>query len=106
MTFDEYQALAWKTMAHDLDVMTTLATLGLGVSGEAGEVADEIKKVIGHGHPLDINKLIKEMGDVLWYLATLSEHLGVPLELVASQNIEKLRARYPEGFSTERSLNR
>lgn len=103
---DHYQALADQTMAHDLDEWQALATLGLGIAGEAGEVADLVKKIIGHGHPLDMAKMTKELGDVLWYVATLSRHLGLSLQFVAEANIEKLRARYPDGFTTERSMNR
>lgn len=83
-----------------------LAVLALGVAGEAGEVADEMKKVIGHGHPLNKEKFKKEIGDVLWYIAVLSHELGFALSEIAEDNTEKLRARYGEAFSTERSINR
>ena len=108
-TFLAYQKLADSTSgAHDsLDRNEArLAIAGLGLAGEAGEVADEIKKVIGHGHKLDEDKLIKEIGDVLWYAAEMCSALGVSLDYVAKKNIEKLKARYPEGFSRERSINR
>jgi NTP pyrophosphatase (non-canonical NTP hydrolase) len=96
-------------MAKDLPEKLNLATLGLGIAGEAGEVADIIKKIVGHGHPLDVptkDKLNKELGDVLWYVATLCYALNLQMEDVAEANIYKLRTRYPEGFSTERSMNR
>ena len=78
----------------------------LGLTGEAGEVADAIKKTIFHGHDLDRDGLIKELGDVCWYLALLCHAIDVPLEEVMSHNIEKLKKRYPEGFSESASINR
>ena len=78
----------------------------LGLTGEAGEVADSIKKVIFHGHKSDYEALVKELGDVCWYIALLCHAIGVPLEEVMSRNIEKLEKRYPEGFSESASINR
>jgi NTP pyrophosphatase (non-canonical NTP hydrolase) len=78
----------------------------LGLTGEAGEVADSIKKVIFHGHKMDRDGLVKELGDVCWYLALLCHAIDVPLEEVMSQNIEKLKKRYPDGFSETASINR
>ena len=98
MDFDSYQNAALRT-AGDI----SLPVLGLGVAGEAGEVADLIKKHIGHGHDLDRSKVGKELGDVLWYVTVLAERVGLSLESVAAQNIAKLRARYPDGFSVEAS---
>lgn len=78
----------------------------LGLPGEAGEVADHIKKYIFHGHPLDRSELIKELGDVCWYLALIAHAIDVPLDVIMISNIEKLRNRYPEGFSESASINR
>lgn len=105
MTLDEYQAEAARTAGTGRGVLE-LPYLGLGIAGEAGEVADEIKKIIGHGHALDREKLKKEIGDVLWYVAVLSRHLGLTLEEVAVANIAKLAVRYPDWFTPERSQNR
>lgn len=99
-TLDEYQRLALRTDDGNTvtdDQMTICC--GLGVAGEAGEVADLIKKWAFHGKPLDQDKLVKEMGDVLWYLSVLAARRGISLEDVARANIAKLRARYPKGFS-------
>jgi len=110
MELNEYQQAAVRTMARDLDPRIEMATLALGMAGESGEVADIVKKLIGHGHPLTEEvrqKLIKECGDVLWYVATFAAlALGLTLDDIAEANIAKLQARYPEGFSSERSLNR
>lgn len=78
----------------------------LGLTGEAGEVADSIKKTIFHGHKMDYDGLVKELGDVCWYLALLCHAIDVPLEEVMTRNIEKLKKRYPEGFSESASINR
>lgn len=78
----------------------------LGVSGESGEFADHVKKWWAQGHTLDSAKVEEELGDVLWYVALACSAMSLDMGVVAERNIEKLRARYPEGFSTERSINR
>ncbi len=108
LTFEDYQNLSLKTAGKfeeaDRVKWTLITTLGL--AGEAGEVADYLKKVYGHGHQLDPVKLKKELGDVLWYLADVCSKHGISLGEVAQLNIEKLRARYPEGFSEAASQAR
>lgn len=101
MTLDEYQLAAARTMKSERGAMNRdgMACEGLGIAGEAGEVADLIKKALFHGHALDPVKLTKELGDVLWYVAALAQHIGVDLSQVAALNIAKLQARYPNGFS-------
>ncbi len=106
MTFDEYQRLALRTAGHREDTQQVLTYTALGLTGESGEVAEVIKKAFFHAHPLDKEALSKELGDVLWYLAVMADGLGIGLEQIAQSNIEKLRKRYPDGFSEERSLNR
>lgn len=78
----------------------------LGLTGEAGEVSDMIKKHIFHGHDLNRGELVKELGDCAWYLALLCTAIDISLEEVLIANIEKLRNRYPEGFSESASINR
>jgi len=107
LTFDEYQQLALRTATReDGDKFKASVEKAMGISGEAGEVTDLLKKVLCHGHKLDKNKLIKELGDVQWYVATNAAEYGISLKEIAVTNIEKLRQRYPEGFSQERSINR
>ncbi len=81
-----------------------LGALGLG--GEAGEVADLVKKHLYQGHGLDRRKLVNELGDVLWYFILLCHTLDVSLEEVMRGNSEKVRERYPHGFEAARSLQR
>lgn len=100
---NQYQRDAMRTAGDRTD---DLACHALGVAGEAGEVADLFKKHLFHGHPLDRAKAAKELGDVLWYVAVLANRIGYSLSNVAELNVEKLRKRYPDGFSSERSQKR
>lgn len=103
LTFDEYQQQAERTLNyHDY----ALANFALGLTGEAGEVADEIKKAVFHAHDLDIKEIEKELGDVMWYLSSIATYLNIDLNDVAQRNIDKLIKRYPDGFDTEKSRNR
>lgn len=103
MTGNEYQRLAMRTATSKCRDMANAA---LGLTGEAGEVADEIKKFLFHGHPLNPEKVVKELGDVLWYVALMADLLNVSLDFVMEHNIEKLKRRYPDGFDPVRSINR
>jgi NTP pyrophosphatase (non-canonical NTP hydrolase) len=103
---DAYQRECLRTKGKHAIPLVDLATLGLGVAGEAGEVADCIKKHIGHGHKLDTDKIAKELGDTLWYIATIADWIGLPLSTVMNMNLEKLKKRYANGFSTEASIAR
>ena len=106
MTINEYQNLAMLTKNPDLTGRELLINSVMGLCGESGEVIDLVKKHVSHGHPLNREKLIDELGDVAWYLAECATVLDVSLEEILERNIEKLKKRYPEGFSTYRSINR
>ncbi len=106
MTINEYQNLAMVTKNPELSGRELLINSVMGLCGESGEVIDLVKKHVSHGHPLNREKLIDELGDVAWYLAECATVLEVPLEDILARNIEKLKKRYPEGFSSERSINR
>lgn len=95
-----------RTMNKDLSQKDALAMLGLGLSGEVGELVDMIKKMVYHGHNLDKAEVVKEMGDIYWYLHNLMNELDVSHELVMQMNIAKLQKRYPEGFSEADSQRR
>ncbi len=105
-SLNDYQAAANRTAADDLAPDTALAVAALGLAGEAGEAAELVKKYLGHGHELDHDALTKELGDTLWYVSRVAHLIGVSLSGIASRNIAKLRARYPDGFTAERSINR
>lgn len=109
MNFNEYQELSKRTMPDGVNKSKDLSNYAMGLAGESGEVIDLLKKVIYHGHPLTIEvqqKLHEEIGDVMHYVAGLCTLLQFDLEDVCIENIEKLKRRYPEGFSSEASVNR
>lgn len=103
---NEYQTAAIRTAARYEDTNIRLSVRALGLAGEAGEFADMIKKVVGHGHEIDYDKMAAELGDVLWYVANLADSLNFDLNDIAQMNVDKLKKRYPDGFTTERSINR
>ena len=70
----------------------------MGLCGESGEAIEIVKKHMFHGRELDRDALIKELGDVAWYIARAADALEVPMEEIFQRNIEKLRKRYPDGF--------
>ena len=106
MNINEYQKLAMTTLNPALSKKDVLINGVMGLCGEAGEAIDIVKKHLAQGHELDREKLIKELGDVAWYLAETATALDIDLEEVLTRNIEKLKKRYPEGFKTENSVNR
>ena len=106
MNFSEYQEMTRRTAGEFNSESEELIAWSMGIGGEAGEIVEYVKKVVFHGHKLDTEKLMFEIGDELYYLARLADLLGFSLEYVANENIEKLRSRYPYGFSTEASRNR
>ena len=106
MTLNEYQQLALVTLNPALNKKDVLINGVMGLCGESGEAIDIVKRHLAQGHELDRDHLIKELGDVAWYLAETAFALDVSLEEVCQRNIDKLKARYPEGFSAERSIHR
>lgn len=78
----------------------------LGLAGEVGELNDMIKKWVFHEKELDEIHLKKELGDVMWYVAMMCQSMGWGLDDVLQMNIDKLIARYPEGFDVIRANNR
>ena len=106
MTPNEYQRLAMTTLNPALSDKDVLINGVMGLCGEAGECIDIVKKHLAQGHALDREKLIKELGDVAWYLAETAYALDADLNTVLQGNLDKLRARYPEGFDAQRSINR
>ena len=106
MTINEYQKLALTTLNPELQEKDVLINGVMGLCGESGECIDIVKRHLAQGHELNREELIKELRDVAWYLAETAFALDVELEEVLMRNIEKLKKRYPEGFSRDRSINR
>ena len=108
ITGNEYQRLAMRTASGPtMETADNLLLNGvMGLNGEAGECIDLVKKHLFQGKELDKEHLAKELGDVAWYLAVAAQGLGYGLDDIFKMNIEKLMARYPNGFEVERSENR
>lgn len=103
MDFDKYEKLASRTGVFEGKVAENpLMYLGLGVTSEAGEVADKIKKIMRNDQgiisPEKKEALKLELGDVLWYLSQISKNLSIPFSEVAQANIDKLWKRHQEGL--------
>ena len=116
MTPNEYQKLALRTdpvtegrfpyfNAVERPTMRIINGV-MGLNGEAGEAVDLVKKHLFQGHELDKEHLAKELGDVAWYLAATADAIGYDLETIFQMNIDKLRARYPDGFDADKSIHR
>lgn len=99
-----YQDMAIRSRSNQTDDVRQMCCLGL--AGEVGEIVDHFKKHLYHGHPLDSKHVMEELGDVLWYVATLADAMGFLLSDVMQTNVAKLNARYPNGFTVEDSINR
>lgn len=105
MKMTDYQKLSARTINPEQSHRENLANFGLGL-WEAGETADLIKKHLYHGHELDRGEVAKELGDLLWYIAGIATALDLDLGDIAQGNIDKLRKRFPNGFSEADSIAR
>lgn len=115
---NDYQEKALRTWKDAGSIESRLQNVALGLAGEAGEVADAMKKAIHHGHgfksvkstkeskAVSTDDLAKELGDIMYYVSVGAHELGYTLQEIAEININKLAKRYPEGFSVEASINR
>ena len=108
---NKYQQLAARTLIDEPDFKISgkdemIIWNAIGLAGEAGEVADLVKKGIYHQHGLDVDKIKKELGDVLWYVAAMCTKIDCSMSDIAEININKLIERYPDGYSSEDSINR
>ena len=110
MTEQQYRQATERTWNVKYNPMTPkeqeLSNIAMGIGGEAGELVDMAKKVIHHGHEMNKLELIKELGDLDYYLTRLKIFYGISTEEVRKANVMKLHARYPEGFNSEDSINR
>lgn len=107
MTINEYQQLALRTESHTNSDLDRILQGVMGLAGESGECVDLVKKFIFQGHSLDSEHLMKELGDVAWYLALTADTIGYTLEEVLEANVKKLEDRYPDGrFEAGKSINR
>lgn len=101
----EYQQLASRTINKNLNWKELEDHALHGMVGEIGEIHSIFQKVY-QGHPLSYDHIEKELGDLLWFIAELCTVYHWNLDNVMQMNIDKLKARYPEGFDADNSLNR
>ena len=106
MQVNEYQKAAMATLNPALDKKDVLINSVMGLCGESGEAIDIVKKWLMQGHELDKEHLVKELGDVAWYLAEAATALNVSLESVFQINLDKLERRFPNGFDSANSIHR
>ena len=101
MTLDDYQKKALTTVLSSDDEFKDLLHWVLGINGEAGEIAEKVKKIIrdkgGEVSEADKAEMAKEIGDVLWYLAVFADHLGLSFNEIAKSNLDKLQSRQARG---------
>lgn len=99
MTLNEYQQIALETAVYPKEY--NIVYPALGMAGEAGEVADKVKKVIRDNNadfsPLKCEEIAMEIGDVLWYCAVLADRIGYRLDTIARMNNRKLKSRQLRG---------
>ena len=107
---NKYQLLSARTLnglqVKPIEAELRLVNMVLGLAGESGEIADMVKKTVYHKHELDLGELVDELGDLLWYVAAICTLFNIDMDKVMERNIEKLKARYPEGFTFEDNINR
>lgn len=110
MTFDEYQKQALTTAIVHPDDLMDKTILAMGVAGEAGEVIEKWKKIVAYKDGVitaeDKAELGKELADVIWYIAALAERLGLSLDELMQQNLEKLASRKARGTQKGAGDNR
>lgn len=99
MKFNEYQEKALAVMAEYPTEKDKIINGLLGLAGESGEVCDLMKKHLLLNNVLDKEMLVKELGDVMWYIAELCDAFGVTMQDVAEKNLAKLAARHGSKFS-------
>ena len=106
MTGNEYQELSKRTIATPMDKKEEMLNHGVfGLTAEAGEVSSLLQKVY-QGRPIDPVHMKKELGDVLWMVAEICTAMGFELDEIMQLNVDKLKARFPNGFTVENDLNR
>lgn len=101
------QTVAYGSSAVDRPVDESSAhQVLLSLCGSVSKLTEHIKKAAYFGHELDFTKIETQLAVVWWHIPRLALIFDTPLELILDRNIDKLRKRYPDGFSMERSINR
>lgn len=103
---DEYERLARRTAKDTGSDSMNLIHAAMGLSSDAGEFVDAIKKHVVYGKPLDYDNAIEELGDVLWFISLACKTLNTTMAQVMAANINKLSVRYPDKYSDEAAIDR
>lgn len=106
MDIREFQRVSTRTLNKELSKEQQVSNMIFGANGELGEVTDILKKHLYQGHRIDKQHLSEEIGDAMFYLVNLATLFNLEFEDILEGNINKLKARYPEGFDRERSIKR
>lgn len=106
MDLKTFQEKSTRTLNRRCTMEQQITNCCLGIVGEGGEVIDQVKKHLYQGHPLIINNIKRELGDVMFYIVNLANLLDIDMEEVLQMNMDKLEKRYPKGFSVLDSINR
>lgn len=96
MEIGHYQTIAWKSyMGRDLPLKDQVVNHCLGITGEVGEIVDQVKKEFYIGRDITREELVEEFGDVLWHLCCMASSRGISMGEIMEYNINKLKVRYP-----------
>ena len=107
MTNDEYQNFVYELANHKTSQLSSQFThMLLGIVSEAGELADAAKKAVGYGQYVDMDNVVEELGDLLFYLTGMAEYCGYTLEDLMEDNTDKLKKRYPNGYTDKDAIER
>lgn len=111
LSLSNYQVVALRTAKVFPDTtfntyQMDLLHASLGVASDAGELVDAIKKHLIYGKELDVDNVIEEIGDVMWFLALMAHAVSIDLGAVAKANIAKLAKRYPDKYSDQAAIAR
>lgn len=106
MEIQEFQEKSVRTLNTNLLPRESISNMCMGISGEAGEVIDHIKKNFYQGHELDKDHMKEELGDLMFYIVNLATMLDIEMVDVLQGNVDKLLKRYPNGFDENKSINR
>ncbi len=105
MTFDHYMKFVDHGLRlEDNTYRERIMLAGMGLAGEAGEVCDEAKKVAFHGKIMNMENLVKELGDTLWYFGLMLQTHGLSLDQIMEANVYKLIVRYPHRHGPARDI--
>ena len=106
MEIREFQRVSTRTLNKELSKEQQVSNMIFGSNGELGEVTNILKKHLYQGHRIDKQHLAEEIGDTLFYIVNLCTIYNLDVEDILQANVDKLKKRFPNGFESNRSINR